>query len=176
MTTQSPSSPSLRDEFLHGMSNAACTVNIVTTDGLAGRHGLTISAMASVSADTPQPTLLVCINERSTAARPILENGCFCVNILRDDQHRTSDSFAGRSLPNGGDKFSTIDTTTDTLGCPVISGALVSFSCKVASSQIVGTHLVLLGNVCEVVITGPGSPLIYANRAYGRHVPLLALA
>lgn len=176
MSTQSASSSSLRDDFLQGMSSAACTVNVVTTDGIAGRHGLTISAMASVSADTPQPTLLVCVNERSAAARPILENGCFCVSILRDDQHLTSDCFAGRSLPQGSDKFSTVTTTVDSLGCPVISGALVSFTCKVASSQIVGTHLVLLGHVCEVANAGPGSPLIYANRVYGRPAPLLASA
>jgi flavin reductase len=176
MSAQPASSSSLRDNFLQGMSNAACTVNIVTTDGVAGRYGLTISAMVSVSADTPQPTLLVCVNERSAAARPILDNGCFCVNVLRDDQHLTSDCFAGRSLPQGSDKFSKVDTTVDSLGCPVISGALVSFTCKVASSQIVGTHLVLLGNVCEVANAGPGSPLIHANRAYGRPVPLPASA
>ena len=45
-------SPDLRQRFLAGMSQAACTVNVVTTDGPAGRFGLTISAMASVSADT----------------------------------------------------------------------------------------------------------------------------
>lgn len=168
--------PSMRDRFLHGMSNAACTVNVVTTDGIAGRYGLTVSAMASVSADTPAPTLLVCLNERSAAARPILENGRFCVNVLRDDQYATSDRFAGRSLSQGEDKFSDVDTTVDPLGCPMITGALVAFSCTVASSQIVGTHLVLFGNVHDVVTAGPGSPLIYANRAYSRPVPLSTLA
>ena len=39
-------SPDLRQRFLAGMSQAACTVNVVTTDGPAGRFGLTISAMA----------------------------------------------------------------------------------------------------------------------------------
>ena len=38
----------LRDRFIGGMSHAACTVNIVTTDGAAGRAGVTVSAMASV--------------------------------------------------------------------------------------------------------------------------------
>jgi len=37
-------------------------------DGAAGRHGVTVSAMVSVSADTPQPTLLVCIHHRSAVA------------------------------------------------------------------------------------------------------------
>ena len=54
-----PADRALRQQFLHGMSHAASTVNVVTTDGVAGRHGVTVSAMVSVSADTPQPTLLV---------------------------------------------------------------------------------------------------------------------
>lgn len=38
----------LRDRFLAAMSSAACTVNVVTTAGLAGRFGVTVSAMSSV--------------------------------------------------------------------------------------------------------------------------------
>ena len=64
----------LRQQFLHGMSYAAATVNVVTTDGVAGRHGVTVSAMVSVSADTPQPTLLVCIHHLSPVVAAVLEN------------------------------------------------------------------------------------------------------
>ena len=60
ITAFETSHPELRQRFLTGMSNAACTVSVVTTDGPAGRFGVTVSAMASVSADTPKPTLLVC--------------------------------------------------------------------------------------------------------------------
>jgi flavin reductase (DIM6/NTAB) family NADH-FMN oxidoreductase RutF len=88
----------LRRRFLIGMSHAACTVNVVTTDGAAGRHGVTVSAMVSVSADTPQPTLLVCIHHLSPVADALLKNGVFCVNVLREDQAHISDSFAGPSL------------------------------------------------------------------------------
>src|SRR5580704_10415994 len=91
----------LRQRFLLGMSHAACTVNVVTTDGAAGRHGVTVSATVSVSADTPQPTLLVCIHHLSPVSAALLENGVFCVNVLRDDQAHISDSFAGRSGVQG---------------------------------------------------------------------------
>lgn len=164
----------LRDKFLEGMSNAACTVNIVTTNGAFGRNGLTVSAMASVSAETPQPTLLVCVNQQSVAARAILQNGRFCVNVLRDDQHATAERFAGRSRASGTDKFASVAFSLDSLGCPMIDGALVAFSCMVASSQVVGSHLILLGHVYDVAMRGPGSPLIYANRRYGRAAPLVA--
>ena len=42
----------LRQDFLDGMSFVAATVNVVATDGPAGRVGTTVSAMSSVSADT----------------------------------------------------------------------------------------------------------------------------
>ena len=52
----------LRSAFVDAMSRVASTVHIVTTDGPGGRVGATVSAMTSVSADTPMPTLLVCLN------------------------------------------------------------------------------------------------------------------
>lgn len=58
MLQPTPPDPDLRARFLGGMAAAACTVNVVTTDGAAGRFGVTVSAMASVSADTERPTLL----------------------------------------------------------------------------------------------------------------------
>ena len=97
--------PELRAQFLSGMSHAACTVNVVTTDGSAGRVGVTVSAMSSVSADTAKPTLLVCVHHESFAAKAILENGVFCVNVLRDDQSYISDTFAGRFKDTVTDKF-----------------------------------------------------------------------
>ena len=58
----------LRAQFLSGMSHAAATVNVVTTDGPGGKFGVTVSAMSSVSADTPKPTMLVCVHNASPAA------------------------------------------------------------------------------------------------------------
>jgi flavin reductase (DIM6/NTAB) family NADH-FMN oxidoreductase RutF len=159
--------PELRQRFLDGMSYAACTVNVVTTDGPAGRAGVTVSAMASVSADTPQPTLLVCVHHLSLAAAAILANGVFCVNILRDDQSFISDSLAGRSCRPGEDKFACATWTTEVTGAPRITDPLVAFDCRLMSSERVGTHHVFIGSVEHVFIAGSGSPLIYANRAYG---------
>src|SRR5271155_135112 len=116
----------LRQRFLHGMSHAACTVNVVTTDGVAGRHGVTVSAMVSVSADTPQPTLLVCVHHLSPVAAAVLENGVFCVNVLREDQAHISDSFAGRSGAQGAAKFECTRWTTQVTGAPRVVDSLVA--------------------------------------------------
>ena len=157
----------LRQRFLLGMSHAACTVNVVTTDGAAGRHGVTVSAMVSVSADTPQPTLLVCIHNRSAVAGAVLENGVFCVNVLRDDQAHISDNFAGRSGARGAAKFDCTEWTTQVTGAPRVLDALVAFDCKVTASEQVGSHFVVFGSVQDIHVAGGGAPLIYANRAYG---------
>lgn len=164
--------PTLRQQFLGGMSFAACTVNIVTTEGPAGRYGLTVSAMTSVSADTPNPTLLVCVSSSSAAAQAIIENGVFCVNVLRDDQFYISECFASRVKTHDGDKFSCGDWARDGTGAPRLVDALVAFDCRVISSQRVGSHEVLFGSVEAIVTAEEGSPLIYAKRAYGTAAPI----
>lgn len=165
-----PTAPGLRDRFLDAMSHAACTVSVVTTDGPGGRHGVTVSAMTSVSADTPGPTLLICVHHRSPAAHAIRQNGAFCVNVLRDDQSRISDCFAGRWRTPDGDKFSCAEWLADTTGSPRAADPLAAFSCRLASWQEVGTHYVFFGSVQDIFRSDRGSPLIYANRAYGTPV------
>jgi flavin reductase (DIM6/NTAB) family NADH-FMN oxidoreductase RutF/DNA-binding transcriptional LysR family regulator len=168
-TTEQPAAAhrALRQQFLLGMSHAASTVNVVTTDGVAGRHGVTVSAMVSVSADTPQPTLLVCIHHLSPVAEALLENGVFCVNVLRDDQAPISEHFAGRSAAHGAAKFDCARWATQVTGAPRVVDALVAFDCRVTASERVGSHVVVFGAVQDIVVAGGGAPLIYANRAYG---------
>lgn len=162
----------LRQRFVGAMSHAACTVNVVTTDGPFGRFGVTVSAMSSVSADAPAPTLLVCVHHLSPAAKAIQENGVFCVNLLRDDQSHISDSFAGRLKHAAADKFACADWTVGSTGSPRLVAPLVAFDCRLSFSQRIGSHELLVGAVEDVFVASSGTPLIYANRAYGTPVPL----
>ncbi|MBD9628148.1 flavin reductase [Ensifer sp. ENS06] len=157
----------IRLKFLEGMSHAACTVNIVTTDGPAGRAGVTVSAMASVSADSAWPTMLVCVHHLSPAAAKIVENGVLCVNVLRDDQSYISDTFAGRFKEEVSDKFECAEWSPMPSGAPRIIDPLVAFDCRLLTSEKVGTHYMFLCAVRDLHISRSGSPLIYANRAYG---------
>jgi DNA-binding transcriptional LysR family regulator len=58
----------------------------------------------------------------------------------------------------------------DQKGVPRVADALVVFSCDLASSQMIGTHHIFIGNVREVFSGQSGSALVYANRAYGTPV------
>lgn len=158
---------SLRNDFLSAMSRACCTVNIVTTDGPAGRSGATVSAMSSVSADGAAPTLLVCLHQNSATAQAIRDNGGFCVNVLRDSQSSISDRFAGRQDTIDG-KFAGAAWETGSTGAPRLNGGLVAFDCRVASEQKIGTHHVFIGEVVAISEADEGLPLIYSGRAYGR--------
>ena len=156
----------LRQAFIDGMSHAAATVCVVATDGPGGRAGVTVSAMSSVSADTGKPTLLVCVNQSSAAAAPIIENGTFTVNILRDNQVRVSDTFAGRYGHSGEAKFACAEWTPGPTGAPMLDHALSSFDCRLVGSELVGTHHVLMGEVEEVRNAAAGRALVYASRSY----------
>lgn len=162
----------LRGSFLEAMSQTAATVNIVTTDGPAGRAGMTVSAMTSVSADTPAPSLLVCVNHLSRACPAILRNGVFCVNVLKDEQTQISDVFAGRIAPSDGDKFSCAEWTILKTGSPRIVDPLVAFDCRLTHSELLATHYVMFGEVQDIFIAESGTPLIYTGRAYGTPVNL----
>ena len=166
----------LRDKFFEGMSRAAATVSIVTTDGPAGRMGITISAMTAVSANSATPSLLICVNEKSATAGAIRQNGVFCVNVLRDDQTYLSNIFAGRSHTESGDRFAYGQWRTLHSAAPVLSDALVSFDCRVEKSFLYGTHWVFVGELHEMALSEGKSALIYANRAYGSPVPLRPIA
>lgn len=162
----------LRQDFLQGMRFVAATVNVVTTDGPAGRSGVTVSAMSSVSVDTERPTLLICINQASSGAAPIIENGLFCVNTLRDDQSFISDSFAGRYGDKGEDKFRCAQWDTMATGAPVLKNALAAFDCRLVRNEIVGTHHVFFGEVEVVRLADSGKALVYSNRAYSTPLKL----
>src|SRR5215470_4005659 len=155
----------LRDSFLEGMSRAAATVNVVTTDGPGGLAGVTVSAMSSVSAD--RPALLVCIHWASPACAAIKRNGRFCVNVLRAEQAQLSDRFAGRLKSGDGDKFGGTSWRCLATGAPALDDALVAFDCTVMKEIDWGTHTVFIADVVDVELAEPGRPLIYASRAYG---------
>jgi len=166
--TEQQADNALRARFLEGMSRAAASVSVVTTDGPAGRGGVTVSAMTSISADGERPTILTCLNAASSVLPLVLENGCFCINVLRTGQTDISDVFASRRPPPGGDKFNAVLSETLATGAPRLSEALVSFDCRLVSAERIGTHHICIGAVEAVVSAPEGEPLLYGMRKYLR--------
>lgn len=89
MTDNTP----LKQDFRHAMASRAAGVHVITTDGAAGRYGITMTAVSSIT-DEP-PTVMLCIN-RSAAIIPILQtNRDLCINVLSAGQQDVAEHFAG---------------------------------------------------------------------------------
>lgn len=165
----------LRSRFLEGMSRAATFVAVATTDGEAGRYGVTISSLTSVSADGDHPSLLACIHHLSPVAPAILRNRAFCANLLQEDQQQLSDLFAGRAgAGEHAARFERADWIAGELGQPMLTGATAAFECRVATSVLWETHHIIVGRVMGVKLSESPAALLYGQRAYRRVVHLPA--
>jgi flavin reductase (DIM6/NTAB) family NADH-FMN oxidoreductase RutF len=171
-----------RAAFIEAMSRAAAGVTVVATAGEMGRSAQTVSAMCSVSADPP--LLLACLNRKSRVCAPITTHRVFSVNVLRADQERVSQVFAGRPREGQGEAydFGCAVWETAVTGSPLLVGAVARFDCELEATYEAGTHRIFVGRVVASS-SAQGTPLIYAQRGYGelllfprhrpdwRHVP-----
>jgi flavin reductase (DIM6/NTAB) family NADH-FMN oxidoreductase RutF len=169
-----------RSAFIEGMSRAASGVTVVTTAGESGRFGQTVSAMCSVSADPP--LLLACINRKSATGEAILRHRVFAVNVLRADQQRVSQVFAGRPESGQAYDFGCAAWDEAVTGSPLLVGAVARFDCELDATHEAATHRIFVGRVVASS-SAQGTPLVYAHRGYGelllfplhradrRHVP-----
>ncbi|WP_151719758.1 flavin reductase family protein [Gemmobacter serpentinus] len=162
----------LRARFLEGMSRAATFVAVATTDGPAGRFGVTISSLTSVSADGDQPSLLACIHHLSPAAGAILKNRSFCANLLHEGQEAMANLFAGRGGDGHDNRFDRAGWTPGPLGQPQITGATAVFECRLATALLWETHHIIVGRVVGITLSEDPAALLYGQRAYRRAVHL----
>lgn len=153
------------DTFVNAMGAAATGVTIVTTDGIAGRFGITVSALASVSAEPP--LLLVCVNRKSPSAAGITQNGIFAVNILAESQSALAKTFSGRPAAGAPYEFGFEVWRKGLHNQPLADGAAATFVCVIDSIHDAGTHRIFIGRAVAAE-RGNGPPLVYSSRAFGR--------
>lgn len=156
-----------RDAFIAAMRNVASSVSVVTTDGPAGRHGATVSAFCSVSADPP--AVLVCLKADSRIAHSVTRNRAFSVNVLAEPSQFVAARFAGCQDHEVADRFDGIACDDFQPQGPAITDATV-FSCELSETTDFGSHRIFIGRVVELRV-GTKPPLAYMNGAYHAVVP-----
>jgi len=149
-------------DFRHAMSRLGAAVNIITTDGPAGRAGFTASAVCSVT-DEP-PTLLVCLNRSASVYQTVKDNGVLCVNVLGAGHQDISNLFGGKTPMD--ERFAAGQWWVGPSGSPVLEDAGVSFDCRLSQISEVGTHDVLICEVMSITVGEAARSLIYFNRQY----------
>ncbi len=162
----SPDHPteSVQSGFREAMARLPGAVSIITTADHQGDWlGITVTSVVSVSMEPP--SLLVCINNRSSIIAAIEAAGGFCVNLLARDNQHYCDAFAdpakkalrfqqGHWRQQGG--------------FPFLADAQSVMLCRLSRKIVHATHSILIAEV-DTVMTAEAlrRPLIYFDRNYG---------
>ncbi|HEY4135408.1 MAG TPA: flavin reductase family protein [Alphaproteobacteria bacterium] len=139
----------------------ATGVTVITTrDPSGGYCGLTMNAVSCVS--LAPPMFLICVDERATTLKPLLDSGVFAINILAYDQDKVSNTFATK----GENKFASVEYDTGLLDVPLIRGALAVAELKVAKQFVAGDHVIIVGEAQSTRVI-ESAPLLYYRGKYG---------
>lgn len=154
--------PVRKESFRDAMAKLGAAVNIITTDGGAGRAGFTASAVCSVT-DEP-PTLLVCLNRSASVYEAVTRNAVLCVNVLHGRHKALSNLFGGKTPM--AERFDAAHWRTAETGAPLLDDASVSFDCRIVGGTAVGTHDVLYCEVVAIETRLRAGGLMYFDRRY----------
>lgn len=156
--------------YRDAMSRIAGAVHVVTTYGVAGRGGATMTAVTSVS-DAP-PTVLICLNRTGRLSAILRDNGVFCVNTLFAGEEALAGVFAGVGGIDHPARFEHGSWTTAVTGAPILTSARAAFDCRITATNDVGSHTVIFGTVMAVRVGEANPALLYVDRAYRVLPPL----
>lgn len=149
-------------EFVDAMSALASGVVLVTCRVGDRPWGMTVTTLASVSAEPP--TILVSLGSDTASARAITMTRRFGVSILRAEQLAVarlgSEPGAAKFLEpfvDEGDAHST---------SPRVADALAHLDCEVTQVVRVADHTIFIGRAHGAEASHGGAPLLYHRRAY----------
>ena len=133
---------------------------------LAGKAGDKVNACITNTciqvASNPTRVAISVINGNYTREL-VQEGGVFCLTLL--DQSCTMDTIRHFGMQSGRDvdKFAGIDYALDKNGVPYLPGQSCAYlSCRVLSSQDLGSHTLFIAEVEDGDVLSSGEPLTYA--------------
>lgn len=150
------------------MGSFATGVSVMTTvvDGVP--HGMTASAVSSVSLEPP--LVLVCVARDALMATRVVDAGVFALSFLADDQVAAASTFADPDRIEGAAEFAAVGFRMHATGSFVLDGNVGWVDCRVWSVVDGGDHLVVLGEVLSLG-SDTDRPLLYYRAAYGEFRP-----
>jgi len=162
----------LRASFKLAMRRFPAAVTVITSADQTRRHGMTATAVTSLSMDPP--SLLACVNQKSLLHDIMLLARGFCVNLLRRDQAALSAAFSGALPPEA--RFGMGEWGVSAEGINYLETAQINIFCRKAAAVPYGTHTVFIGEVELVNVHDPVDPLIYQDATYCFSVPTGTMA
>lgn len=153
-------------QFREAMSACAAGVHVITTDGPAGRYGITMTAVTSVT-DEP-PTVMLCINRQAHILSLLETNRRLCINVLSAAQQDAAEHFAGITALTPEERFNHHIWVEGPTGQPQVTGALAHLHGEIVGHNTVGTHRVLFVRIGHISVHDTEAPaLTYFRRRFG---------
>jgi flavin reductase (DIM6/NTAB) family NADH-FMN oxidoreductase RutF len=147
-------------DYRRALGQFATGVTVVTTRASDGRRiGLTVNSFSSVSLDPP--LVLWSLARKAASFADFSSATHFAVNVLGAGQHHLSRQFSTQ-LP---DRFAGVDCAEGPAGCPLLSGAIAQFVCRIVQRHDGGDHVIFLGAVEEYKWLD-GEPLVFHSGRY----------
>lgn len=158
--------PAEASNFRAALRHLAGGVSVITTGQGEDRTGLTVTSLASLSAEPP--TVMFGLNLGSSSFPVLARHGSFGVNFLNATQKQIADRFAGRNGEKGEARYAGASWTQGVTGSPLLEGALAALDCEVEELIERHSHAIVIGRVREVRLGGDDAALLYWRGDYER--------
>lgn len=150
--------------FRQACGKFATGITIVTAIGQDNApFGVTANSFSSVSLEPP--LVLFCLGRDATNFSDLRNTDCFAVNVLASDQEQLSNRFA-RLDGSEEDSFTGVSYETWDTGCPILSGCLANFECRIENVHDAGDHVILVGRVQRFKEDPDLKPILYFSGKY----------
>ena len=151
-------------QYLDTIGSLASGVTVITTEANGHPHGMTATAVTSLSLS---PMLIaVSVSKKAKLAEFLKPGVPFSVNILREEQANISNHFAGaiKTHERAAEiRFVAWD------GGSRLDDCLAALGCEVAEIHEGGDHWMVIGRVLHLYQGHePRQPLLYFRGRYGR--------
>jgi 3-hydroxy-9,10-secoandrosta-1,3,5(10)-triene-9,17-dione monooxygenase reductase component len=141
--------------FRDALGRFATGVALVTAAIDGEPIGLIVNSLMSVS--LKPPLISFCPARSSITWSRMRRAGHFAVNVLGQDLR----DFVARATPPGSDRFTGVPWTPGRGGAPLLTDALASLECVVATEHPAGDHWIVVGRVDDLHISPTRDPLIF---------------
>lgn len=165
-TNAGPASKDVTDEFRSALRHLAGGVSVITTGSGDDRTGLTVTSLASLSAEPP--TVMFGLNLSSSSFPAIRRHRSFGVNFLTAAQKEIADRFAGRGGKKGPARYAEAQWSEGRTGAPLLEGALAALDCEVEELIERHSHAIVIGRVREIRLGANEAALLYWRGDYER--------
>lgn len=157
-----PALAPISDAFRSTMRRFPATVTIISACRNGADHGMTATAVTSLSMDPP--SLIICLNNRTYLHDMLLEVPEFAVSVLTDRQAAVSEGFSGKIAPER--RFDAADWVRHERGMMVLGSAHASVVCRRMGAVPYGTHTIFIGQVVDTRHSDDTTALMYENSKY----------